>query len=536
MNKAIAKGLVASGVMLACVNLHAATLVAPTTPSISSWQGNAAAAAVNAADSIALGDIKVKPTGSGYLDKDVVTVTFAGATIRQASLGTVDTVRGTCVDGAANTVISLTLKSVSGGTVTYEVTRNITGTAPKDTTCTLSGIEVLRSSLTANNTILTFNWSAATAAGSVHDVLRGYSDDGSPASARPIHWARSQFTATSTSFPNAGTIAPFSSSISGGAQQRFGTATSSPTGTSTSVTFTFPYLSDGSATATANATELTIPANVTLTAVYSGDFSFIDNDGNGCTVDDFNRGWGQLTVGVAAGFGTAASQVSISSDCKTLTTVGTGDRRETLLLEVAKTTSDSILTTARSAAIGVKAIAEQAISATATWTSAGTTLGSALGAASLTVDAFSAEIPYMPYGSGISRIVYFTNRSLTAPVYFSAVDEAGTSCASDKFPATTVRGGTNTLLSSAIDAGIAACYGSGWTGKVRITVFANIPRSADDTIALSGLKADGTAETTLGGAASGSGSVSRATPRAEIYSAYNVSGNRVQVINSTNGR
>ena len=535
MKKANIQGLVASGVLLACAQLHAATLtVAPT---VSSSEGNAAAALTNGAASITLPNLTFRPSGTGYVDGDIVTITFAGGTVRASSLGVVDTATILCRDAVPNTVMTLTLKSVSGGTSTWQVARNISTTAVNLTTCALNNVEVLRSSLTGTN-VVSVNWSAATSGGTVHDVLRGYSDEGSPASARAVHLSVSQFAAdspTTVSNPNARLIAPFQSASSGGTRQRFTTGATQTT-TSTSAAFTLTYSSDGSYNGTADATEIST-AGATLTATYTGDFSFIDSDSNGCTVDDFTRGWGRLTVTATAG--TVASSVAITSDCTRITTVGTGDRTEVLTFSVANTTADNLLVGVRSAGIGVRSIAEQSIAVVGTWTNGTTTLGTAspvTDAPSLTVDAFSAEIPYMPYGSGISRIIYVTNRSLTAPVKFTARDEAGVFCASTNFPAVSARGSSVTLLSTAIDAGVAACYGANWTGKVRISVIMDIPRSSDDTYASTASLSSGATSVGASTSITEAGTVRRSTARAEIYSAYNVSGNRVTVTNTSNGR
>jgi len=110
------------------------------------------------------------------------------------------------------------------------------------------------------------------------------------------------------------------------------------------------------------------------------------------------------------------------------------------------------------------------------------------------------KVGYMPYGTGISRIVYITNRSTqSGTVSATAFNEAGTACTIASVA--TAAAGAVTGLSAGLDAGVKACYGDDFTGKVAFEITANIPATS-----------------------------------AELYSAYNVSGNRVSVINNTNGK
>jgi hypothetical protein len=117
-----------------------------------------------------------------------------------------------------------------------------------------------------------------------------------------------------------------------------------------------------------------------------------------------------------------------------------------------------------------------------------------------TASGIVAFVPYMPVGSGISQILYVTNTTNTSgSVSITSRDSAGVACTS--YPATTVGPRAVVNLGPALAAGIAACGGSAATNKLALTITAELPDG--------GL---------------------------EVYSAYNVSGNRVNVINSTNGR
>ena len=147
--------------------------------------------------------------------------------------------------------------------------------------------------------------------------------------------------------------------------------------------------------------------------------------------------------------------------------------------------------------------------ASTTWTCAVTGTGScgtasgtetdnvAVGA--WTLNGFQAFVPYMPFGATISQILYVTNKSTQAgAVTVDAYNEAGTTCS---FSAGTAAASAVTQLSTALVNGITACYGANYSGKVSFNVSAPIPGAL-----------------------------------AEVYSAYNVNGNRLTVINNSNGK
>jgi len=119
-----------------------------------------------------------------------------------------------------------------------------------------------------------------------------------------------------------------------------------------------------------------------------------------------------------------------------------------------------------------------------------------------TLNGFSAFVSYMPFGDAISQIVYLTNKStLDGEVTVEGYNDQGQKCEADKFSAGSVPKGSVKSLSTALANGVAACYGTTFTGKVSFNVVANFPAA-------------------LG----------------ELYSAYNVAGNRITVINTSNGR
>jgi len=304
-------------------------------------------------------------------------------------------------------------------------------------------------------------------------------------------------------------------------------------------------------------------ANMDLEITYTGDFSFLDNNGNGCSATDLTSGWARVSTNGRA--------ITIAPDCKSMTTTGgvatTGtNTTETLTFSVYNTGDDAfgsrIYTPGELAA---RSIPAQTVAVSAKYILADATTYTRTSSQTWSVNAWTSSIPYMPYGSGISRIVYITNRSSDANIFFSAVDEAGTACARSRFPALVAKSGVTTSASAAIDAGIAACYGAGWTGKVVINVTAEgvAPQGGDTLIAGVTQGYSSTTDTnaatvgyttvdptvisgstsgssgSIGGAAfltTSNGQIRRSSSNIDIYSAYNVNGNRVQVINPSNGR
>jgi len=136
------------------------------------------------------------------------------------------------------------------------------------------------------------------------------------------------------------------------------------------------------------------------------------------------------------------------------------------------------------------------------------------------------------------------------------------------------RGSSVTSISAAADAGVASCYGADYNGKVRFTVTVNVSPQTRDTIRLNvastnavtgtyaatvssctvlaattatcvkaatvgaGLDLAASVTQSAGNVALGgqNGTVDRQRSVIDIYSAYNVNGNRVTVINPSNGR
>jgi len=239
----------------------------------------------------------------------------------------------------------------------------------------------------------------------------------------------------------------------------------------------------------------------------SGDFNFLDDDSNGCSSTDLTLGAGT----VSAGNGT----VTINSTCTALTFVhsNTGARSPARIGFKLNGVSDNS-SAATAGSVGSKsgkALVAQTFAATTTWSStaadgtvttlatADTAPGSWSAAVASTTGAMN--VPYLPYGTGISRIVYYTNATAAAgTATFSARSDAGTVCSSANFGTVSVPASGVALLTTAIDAGVAACFGPTFSGKATVDV-------------------------TVSGVSGG-----------VVTSAYNVNGNRVNVINATNGK
>ncbi len=111
-------------------------------------------------------------------------------------------------------------------------------------------------------------------------------------------------------------------------------------------------------------------------------------------------------------------------------------------------------------------------------------------------------VPYVPVGSTISQVVQLANNSArTGTVTMTARNQAGTECTSANMGGRVAIGANRiTDLGSMLAAGIANCYATG-SHKLYVVVTADVPDTA-----------------------------------IELYTSYNVNGNRVAVVNSSNGR
>lgn len=123
-------------------------------------------------------------------------------------------------------------------------------------------------------------------------------------------------------------------------------------------------------------------------------------------------------------------------------------------------------------------------------------------AGSWALNGFNAFTSYMPFGTGLSQIVYLTNKSNQS----GAVTIFGFNDAGVAFPSTvvgTINAGSVLSLSAAVITAVQTAYGASFSGKVSFNVIANIPAGS-----------------------------------AELYTSYrdNVNGARANVVNTSNGR
>jgi len=122
-------------------------------------------------------------------------------------------------------------------------------------------------------------------------------------------------------------------------------------------------------------------------------------------------------------------------------------------------------------------------------------------AGSFTLNGSTVNIPFMPYGTGISRVLYLTNRSAQTGSVSIALIGDGTTAACNGTTTTTAKANGVTLLSTLLDDAVTACYGETYSGKVAAVITSNTPAAST-----------------------------------EVFSAYNRSGSLTVVVNSSNGK
>jgi hypothetical protein len=126
------------------------------------------------------------------------------------------------------------------------------------------------------------------------------------------------------------------------------------------------------------------------------------------------------------------------------------------------------------------------------------------GAGAWALNGFSAFVPYMPYGAGISQIIYITNKSnQSSALDIESYDANGFDC--DFTTTVQADAGSVTQLSGDIMAGLKACYGTPVDGTLDARLSLQITGSIPGSLA-------------------------------EVVTSYNVNGNRNVVINNSNGK
>jgi hypothetical protein len=459
---------VAAAVAVACGAAYAAVPTATLTTFSAEGNATAPATAVFAAT-------VTVTLGSDYIANDTVELGLTGASFitGTSTLGT--SYNGPVTCGSAGNTATLGFLSRSATTANYRVT-GVAGTQ-NNAVCSFS-LPVSRNTMATAGATQTVSWTAKTAqSGLVFDAASRVATIGS---------VTTQFTSPSSVTRLNGVV-----DVDSGRYQFETDDGSDLTGSEDSLTFSLQ-----------NASTLNGAADLTsVVAVINGDFSFVDggNTSAGCQAADLTSGHGR----VVATNGT----VSINSDCTKLTFTATaaqvaaGAAKITLGVSSASTTptTGGLLDAPQSFTVDAMTYSYAGASAGTTGSSS-VAFSSTGSAGSWTLNGSVSKIAYMPYGTGISRIVYITNRSTqSGGVSATAFNDAGVECEIDNVATATK--GSVTNLSAGLDAGVAACYGASFNGKVAFEITANIPGD-----------------------------------KAEVYSAYNVNGNRVIVVNDTNGK
>lgn len=474
LNSKMGYSAVAAAVAVACGAAYAAVPTGAGVGTVFSAEGGATAAAT----SVVTSTVTVV-LGSDYIANDTVELAITGASFVTGTSTVATTANNaavTCASGG-NT-LTLGFLSRSATSANYRVTG--TGGSQNGLTCSFA-LPVLASSLSTAGTVPKVSWTAKTAqSGLVFDDATRVATLGS---------VKSQFASPS----GVGTLNGVVNVDSGRYQfvggHDTGSALSASGASSDTLTFTL-----GNDTSLTNAAALT-----SVVAVIKGDFSFVDGGDTtaGCSVADLSAGHGRISA--------TGGTLSINSACSALTFTATAAGAKVISFGTSSSsttpTNGGIITAPQSFSVDPLTYAYGAPSGTTGTTGSASVAFSTTGSAGeWTLNGSISKISYMPYGTGISRIVYITNRSAqTGGVSATAINDAGVPCTIANVGTSTK--GSVTNLSAGLDAGVAACYGAAFNGKVAFEITANIPGN-----------------------------------KAEVYSAYNVNGNRVLVVNDTNGK
>ena len=405
-----------------------------------------------------------------YAEQDLITVTVVGPTLHSSTLPVM-----ACTTPAGLVVGFL---GRTGNVITFRVTQVQSGTSTVGGTCTLTGLTTLGTDL-ANVSTVTVNYSAQTGVGGLA-LDTACTGANCVANTATIATVRDQF--------NAAANAGFNAVVDVNKLRYEFVAPD------TNDTFSFQQWSDVNVNLStpANPAEAPVFAAPTATpvsgaVVLSGNFSWLDaNDDGTCSNAEYQAAvttsQGTVTGGSPTG---SCSAVAINQ--------GTV---ENLAI---------VITLTPLAATQKNVLAAQKFSAVVTLTynnggASNVSKSFTLSAGEWILNGFSAFVGYMPYGTGISQIIYAANSSSqTGDITIDGYNEAGVSCA---FNAGTMPAGSTKQLSGAIKTGFETCYGAGFTGKVAFDVVINIPSSSGD-----------------------------------LYSAYNVNSvDRGTVVNTANGK
>jgi len=468
---------VAAAVAVACAvganqGADAATVQAGATLTLA--QQYVAAASASAAQAVTFG----VSLGADYVSGDRIRVVLAGAeyqTTSAISAPTGTAAAGTCTLSVLGFADATTANfrvpaSLPNGTPCVFTMPIKTSTVGSSATLTFSSLfstgEALEGATTAKTVITTTDQFSA----SVVKVLAGVVD---------VERARYHFAADDTSA---------ASTLAGNESQL--------------------VVSLGNATSAVSPVGMASVAAVTVSV--TGDFTWLDDQSSGfgtCAAGDLTGGNGQAVLVQASGVAQAGSL-----NCGTLSYVISGSAAGEFtggLVTIAMGKTNAATAAAGTYDRTIPAPSSYSTSVAFSYFSSGTAatalsateLAGTTSAGSFTLNGSTIYVPFLPYNSSTTRVVYLTNRSdQSGGVTATAVaDGSGAACPS--FSVATAKANGVTLLTAGIDAGIRACYGADFDGKVALTIVSNIP----------------------GG-------------KAEVFSAYNRNGSLTGVTNSSNGR
>jgi len=435
-----------------------------------------AAASASATQNVTFG----ASIGADYVSGDRVKVVLAGASFQTTaalSSPTGTAASGTCTLSVigfadANTVnYRVPSSGMTNGTpcvFTLPIKTNTVGTAATlSFSSQFSTGETLEAATTARNVITTADQFSA----SVVKTLAGVVD---------VEKARYHFASDDTS--GASTIAGNESQL---------------------------VLSLGNATDAMSSVGRASVAAATITV--TGDFTWLDDESTGfgtCAAGDLSGGNAVAVLVQASGVAQTGSL-----NCGTLSYVISGSAAGEFtggLVTIAMGKANAATSTAGTYDRTIPAPQSYSAGVTFSYFSSGTAatarseaeLAATTSAGSFTLNGSTIYVPFLPYNSSTSRVVYLTNRSDQSGAVTATGIADGTGAVCPSFTVTTTAKANGvTLLTSGIDAGIRACYGADFDGKVALTIVSNIP----------------------GG-------------KAEIFSAYNRNGSLTSVTNSSNGR
>ena len=422
-------------------------------------------------------------TGAAYITGDSATITITGAEFSTASSISV------ACDQTASTGTAYTTSIGTAGAVTVTATTatfTVAAGIPASSRCQVQGGLLTNASLTTANTAgITMATSVTRGTGAAVTAV----DTGAAAQ---IGQVASQLTAVVSSAFNQ-TVMNWGATAAGMHGRVFGTG-----GTTTATTDDLIIRASMTSAVNNVTLESTTAYTLTLSSSATGGFNWLKNNGT-ATSCDISTGTNNLSVSG----GHAAVTSATDSSCTSIVLVGAASG-----LQVTAGSSSVNAPTTIDAVVGTSGnfISAQTFTASGQFNySVGTSVGSK--AISLSLGSFASNgarvfIPYMPVGPGISQVLTVANSSATTgTATISAIPSTGSACAASNFGTVSLAANKVTSLSSALATGIAACYGSADSRTLALTVTVNAPAE-----------------------------------NVEVFSSYNVSGNRVAVVNSSNGR